>query len=112
MFIPKGTLCPTNLRQYNLDPTAYGDNAATFNPGRFLDEHEWLQPEPGEARDDWHCTFGFGRRACVVKHAADESLFISMATVLWALKLECPRNDNGKEVPLDSKTLVGSGLVL
>jgi hypothetical protein len=40
----------------------------TFNPERFLDEYERLQPGPAETRDDWHCTFGFGRRACVGKH--------------------------------------------
>src|SRR5579863_8460195 len=33
MFIPKGTLCITNLWHCNLDPEAYGDDATKFNPG-------------------------------------------------------------------------------
>jgi len=103
MFIPKGTICFANLWQCNHDQALYGDDAAEFNPGRFLDEHGRLIPGPVtvETHDDGHCAYGFGRRACVGKHLANETLFISMATVLWAMKLECPRDENGKEVPLD-----------
>ena len=111
MFIPKGTTCFANLWQCNLDPAFYGDDAAEFNPGRFLDEHGKLITGPVETRDDGHCTYGFGRRACIGKHAANESLFISIATILWAVRLECPRDENGKEVPLD-KTPVDTGSLL
>jgi len=111
MFIPKGTICFANLWQCNLDPALYGDDAADFNPGRFLDEHGRLIPGPVETHEDGHSTYGFGRRACVGKHAANESMFISMATVLWAMRLECPRDEDGKEVPLD-KTPVDIGMVL
>jgi cytochrome P450 len=111
MFIPKGTLCFANLWHCNRDPAAYGDDGAIFKPERFLDEHGRLIPGPAETRDEGHCTFGFGRRACVGKHMANETLFISMATVLWAVKLECPRDDNGREVPLDTETTVDTGMV-
>jgi len=111
MFIPKGTVCMANLWQCNHDTALCGDDAANFNPGRFLDEHGRLIPGPVETRDDGHSTFGFGRRACVGKHVGNESLFISMATVLWAVRLECPRDEIGKEVPLD-KTPVDTGMVL
>jgi len=56
-------------------------------------------------------SIGFGRRACVGKHAANETLFISIATVLWAVRLECPRDENGKEVVLDTETPVDIGTV-
>ena len=112
MFIPKGTLCLANLWQCNLDPSIYGDDAANFNPERFLDEQGRLIPGPAETRGDGHSTYGFGRRACAGKHAANDSLFISMATVLWAVKLERPRDENGKEVPLDTETPVDIGMVL
>ena len=112
MFIPKGTICMANLWQCNHDPTFYGDDAADFNPGRFLDEHGRPIPGPVETRDDGHSTFGFGRRACVGKHTANESLFISMATVLWAIRLDCPRDENEKEVSLDTETAVDIGTVL
>ena len=111
MFIPKGTICFANLWQCNLDPALYGDDAADFNPGRFLDEHGRLIPGPVETHEDGQSAYGFGRRACVGKHAANASMFISMATVLWAMRLECPRDENGKEVLLD-KTPVDDGMVL
>jgi cytochrome P450 len=80
MFIPKGTICFANLWQCSHDPAFYGDDAADFNPRRFLDEHGALIPGPVETHDDGHSTFGFGRRACVGKYAANESLFIGIVT--------------------------------
>lgn len=112
MFIPKGTMCIANLWQCNHDPAIYGDDAADFNPGRFLDEHGRLILGSVETHEDGHSTYGFGRRACVGKHAANDSLFIDMATVLWAMRLECPRDESGKEVPLDTETAVDLGAVL
>jgi cytochrome P450 len=112
MFIPKGTLCLANLWQCNRDPAAYGDDAASFKPERFLDEHGRLIPGPTETRDEGHSAYGFGRRACVGKHAANDSLFISMATALWALRLEGPRDESGERVPLDTETPVDTGMVL
>jgi hypothetical protein len=35
-----------------------------------------------------------------------------MATVLWAMKLERPRDEDGKEIPLDTETPVDIGMVL
>jgi cytochrome P450 len=112
MFIPKGTLCLANLWQCNRDTAAYGDDAASFKPERFLDESGRLIPGPAETRDEGHSAYGFGRRACVGKHAANDSLFISMATVLWALRLEGPRDESGERVPLDMETPVDTGMVL
>ena len=69
-------------------------------------------PGPVETRDDGHGTYGFGRRACVGKHAANDSLFINMATVLWATQFEHARDENEKEIPVDTETPVDSGMVL
>jgi cytochrome P450 len=112
MFIPKGTLCLANLWQCNRDPAAYGDDAVSFKPERFLDERGKLIPGPAETRDEGHTTYGFGRRACVGKHAANDSLFVSIATVLWAVRLERPRDESGKEVPVDTETSLDTGMVL
>jgi len=60
--------------------------------------------------DDGHCAYRFGQRACVGKHLANETLFISMAMVLWAMRLKCPRDKNGKEVPLN-ETPINFGLL-
>ena len=111
MFIPKGTICLTNLWQCHNDPATYGDDAADFNPERFLDRTGKLIPHLREARYDGHRGYGFGRRECVGKHAANESLFISIATVLWATRLELSCDESGKEVPLDTKP-VDTGMFL
>jgi cytochrome P450 len=112
MFIPKGTMCMANLWQCHHDPASYGPDAASFNPERFLDKHGRLISGPVETRDDGHSSYGFGRRVCIGKHAANDSLFIHIATVLWAARLECARDESGKEIPPDTETVVDSGTVL
>ncbi|VDB95682.1 unnamed protein product [Peniophora sp. CBMAI 1063] len=83
-FIPKGTVVIPNVWEMNHDPAIFGDDAHLFNPGRFLDEKgELLSTLPG-SKDDGHYAFGFGRRICVGKHVANNSLFIDIAVSLWA----------------------------
>ncbi|KAH8982276.1 cytochrome P450 [Lactarius akahatsu] len=114
MFIPKGTLCLTNLWQCHWDPSAYGDDAAQFRPERFLDADGKIMsgPQAAETHDDGHGTYGFGKRACVGKHLANDSLFIYMATVLWAATLERARDQDGNEVPLDTDGFVDTGTIV
>ncbi|KAH9040505.1 cytochrome P450 [Lactarius pseudohatsudake] len=111
MFIPKGTICLPNLFQFNRDPS-YGDDAANFRPERFLDAHGEILPGPAETREDGHGTYGIGKRACVGKHIANESLFIYIATALWALTLERVRDEDGNEVPLDVDAFVDTGITI
>ena len=112
MFIPKGTICLTNLWHCHHDPSTYGDDASSFRPERFLDAHGNINTGPVETRGEGHSTYGFGRRNCVGRHVANDSLFIYKATTLWAATLERVRDQEGKEVPLDTKTFVDAGLVL
>ncbi|KAH9012295.1 cytochrome P450 [Lactarius pseudohatsudake] len=112
VFIPKGTTCISNLWQCHHDPAFYGDDAAKFNPERFLDANGRLTSGPAETRDEGHSAYGFGRRACVGKHVANDSLFITIATVLWAANLERVRDENGKEVTPDTDAFVDTGMVV
>ncbi|KAI9444581.1 cytochrome P450 [Lactarius indigo] len=112
MFIPKGTLCLTNLMQCHRDPSSYGDDAANFRPERFLGTHGEILPGPAETREEGHITYGIGKRACVGKHMANESLFIYIAMALWALTLERVRDEDGNEVPVDVDALVDTGTSL
>ena len=112
MFIPKGTICLTNLWHCHHDPSTYGDDASSFRPERFLDAHGNINPGPVETRGEGHSTYGFGRRTCVGRHVANDSLFAFITTTLWAATLERVRDQEGKEVPLDTKTFVDAGLVL
>ena len=112
MFIPKGTICLTNLWQCHHDPSSYGDDAASFRPERFLDANGEIIPGPSETREEGHGTYGFGKRSCVGKHVANESLFIYIATALWAMTLERARDQDGNEVPIDMEKFVDTGTVL
>ncbi|KAI9444593.1 cytochrome P450 [Lactarius indigo] len=111
MFIPKGTICLTNLLQCNRD-SYYGDDAANFRPERFLGAHGEILPGPAETHEDGHGSYGFGKRACVGKHMANDSLFIYIATTLWAVTLERVRDEDGNEVPLDVDAFVDIGMNL
>ncbi|VDC00549.1 unnamed protein product [Peniophora sp. CBMAI 1063] len=82
--IPKGTIVCANVWELNRDPEAFGANADDFNPERYLDEKGKLLPSPMGTKDDGSYTFGFGRRICVGRHVANDSLFIDIATCLWA----------------------------
>jgi cytochrome P450 len=112
MFIPKGTICLPNTWHCNHDRAIFGEDADDFRPERHFDD----QGEPltglAEIGQAGHVTFGFGRRICVGKELAADSLFIDTAYMLWAANFERARDENGKEVPLDLDTLVDAGLVV
>ena len=112
MYIPKGTICIANHWQCDRDPVLYGDDAVSFNPERFLDGHGRIVQDAAKTRDDGHSAYGFGKRACLGKYFANDSLFITMATVLWAANLERVRDETGEEVPLDAESYVDGGIAL
>jgi cytochrome P450 len=109
MYIPKGTICVSNIWHCNHDRAVFGDDADEFRPERHLDEHGELLPGPIETNQAGHVTFGYGRRICVGKDLANESLYIATVRILWALNLERPRDENGVKCPLDIETIVDTG---
>ncbi|KAI0258326.1 cytochrome P450 [Gloeopeniophorella convolvens] len=111
VFIPCGTMVFSNVWQCNHDPELYGADAAHFNPARFLDKEGGFIPGPPDAREEGHMTFGYGRRACVGKHVANNSLFIDIATLLWGLKFEPKKDEQGREVPVNVNDYFGESLV-
>jgi hypothetical protein len=58
-----------------------------------------------------HVGFGFGRRICVAKHLANDSLFIKTTRILWAATLGCARDENGKELPPDLNAFMDRGTI-
>jgi cytochrome P450 len=112
MFIPKGTLVLTNLWNCNHESSSYGDDAKSFRPERFLDANGKAILGSAETHEDGHSTFGLGRRACPAKYLANEELFIHTATALWAARFERALDQDGKEVPIDTETVVDTGMVL
>ncbi|KAI0355429.1 CyP450 monooxygenase [Trametes cingulata] len=92
-FIPKGTVVISNAWGLSRDPEEYPD-PEEFRPERFL---------KGNARDPMDFVFGNGRRICPGRHFADASLFIIVASVLHALKIEPPLDESGKPVHVEPK---------
>ncbi|KAH9015899.1 cytochrome P450 [Lactarius hengduanensis] len=101
VFIPKGTIMIANVWHLNRDPTIYGADAAHFNPARFLDANGELSLCPPETMEEGHVTYGFGRRVCPGRHAANNSFFIDMAMVLWACNIEPGKDEHGNVIPID-----------
>ncbi|KZV67267.1 cytochrome P450 [Peniophora sp. CONT] len=106
-FIPKGTAVLANVWELNHDPEIFGSDAHTFNPARYLDKKSGTVCNPPGTRDDGHFTFGFGRRICVGRHVANNSLFIDMATCLWAFSFA---NVHGQELDVDD--CIDEGIVV
>jgi cytochrome P450 len=112
-FIPKGSLIIANVWNINRDPETFGHDAQHFNPARHLDERTGtLSPAPADTKEESHVTYGFGRRICVGRHVANNSLFIDIALMLWAMNIERETDSSGKYVPLDVEGCIEDGLVV
>ncbi|KAH9994277.1 cytochrome P450 [Russula vinacea] len=111
MFIPKGATCMANIWHCNHDRSVFGDDADEFKPERHLGDNDELLPGPKETNQEGHVSFGFGRRVCVGRNLANDSLFIHTARILWAATLKCVRDGNGKELPPNINAVVDVGVV-
>src|SRR6267142_4476549 len=112
MFIPKGTMCIPNIWHCNRDRVVFGEDADEFRPERHIDERGELLSGPAKTIQAGHASFGFGRRICVGMHLANDTLFINIARILWATRLEGVRDENGKEIPLDTDSFVDTGITV
>ena len=112
MFIPKGTICLANAWHMNRDPEIFGENAEDFEPARYLDASGDIAPGLTNLKKDGHFSYGFGSRICVGRVMADNSLFINIAILLWATKIERKRDASGRLLPLDVDGYVDVGVVM
>ncbi|KZT58477.1 cytochrome P450 [Calocera cornea HHB12733] len=92
----KGTVFLDNLWSQTRDPHLYR-NPELFDPSRFLDDSGNLLPINPDTRAD-QLAFGHGRRVCVGRDFALNTMFIACAYLLWAFRLEWPRDEHGSEV--------------
>ncbi|KAJ7302126.1 cytochrome P450 [Mycena albidolilacea] len=111
-FIPKGSIVIANVWAMNRDPEVYGHNADLFEPTRHLDEDGRLTVVIPETKDEGHNTFGFGRRNCVGRHVANDSLFIDCANILWALSIEPFYDHNGVPIIPSLDESINTGIVV
>ncbi|KAI0319683.1 cytochrome P450 [Amylostereum chailletii] len=112
MYIPKGSTCLVNMWACNGDKEIYGEDVDAFNPSRHLDKDGALDAGPADTKDEGHVAFGFGRRTCVGRHVANNSLLINMAMMLWATDIRPAKDVQGNTVPVDLHGWVDEGMVL
>ncbi|KAJ3793929.1 cytochrome P450, partial [Lentinula aff. detonsa] len=101
-FIPQDTICFVNNWSLHHDKEVYGDDAEHFNPGRFLDVNGKIESSIPGTKDEGHFSYGFGKRICVGRHVANNSLFIHIASLLWAFNIMPEVDSDGKPIFPDS----------
>ncbi|THU83907.1 cytochrome P450, partial [Dendrothele bispora CBS 962.96] len=107
-YIPKGSICIASSWSINRDPSVYGSDADKFRPERYLDKNGNLKDESSEG----HFAYGFGQRVCVGRHVANNTLFISMATILWTMFLEPQKDAKGNPIKPEVDGEEWNGIIL
>lgn len=102
ILIPKNTVVSINQYALHFDPARY-EQPEAFIPDRYLNHPlkagaYAVHPDP-YARD--HFDFGAGRRACPGLHLAENSLFITIAMIIWAFEILPPLEADGKVGTVD-----------
>ncbi|RDX52873.1 cytochrome P450 [Lentinus brumalis] len=110
-FIPKGTICIANIWAINRDPDLWGPDADEFKPERHIGLDGKLAPSPPDTKGEGHVSFGFGRRICVGRHLARNSLLINIASVLWMFDVLAPVGPGGEEIVCTERS-IDMGLVV
>ncbi|KAL0579343.1 hypothetical protein V5O48_002676 [Marasmius crinis-equi] len=111
-YIPKDTVVIPNVWALNHDPNVWGPDPDDFRPERHLDETGQLKKPLPDTHEESHVTFGFGRRVCVGKYVANNSLLIQAACLLWSFSFSPNKDKSGKPVFPDTFAWEDSGLVV
>ncbi|KAF7346479.1 Cytochrome p450 [Mycena sanguinolenta] len=93
-FIPKGTTVIPNIWAMAHDGSMYS-SPDKFDPERFLDADGQLNT------DDHILAFGFGRRICVGRYAADATVWATIVSVLSTFDIAKPKDATGKEIEIE-----------
>ncbi|KIK54106.1 hypothetical protein GYMLUDRAFT_249860 [Collybiopsis luxurians FD-317 M1] len=96
-FIPKGCIVVPNLWAMNRDPDMYPE------PDKFLPERFLNSPEGPFFSINKISAFGFGRRACVGRYMADNTVWLCIASTLAMLKVVKAKDDKGIEIPISGE---------
>lgn len=101
-IIPKDVIVCIQQYAIHYDESRYPE-PTKFRPERFLDHphkagYYAAIPDPYE-RD--HFSFGAGRRICTGLHLAENSLFITLAKILWAFGMRPPLGPDGQPLPVN-----------
>ncbi|KAL1847688.1 hypothetical protein Daus18300_013855 [Diaporthe australafricana] len=95
-LFPKGTAIIGNLYAISRNSREY-PQPERFWPERFLDDFD----RPAYPNSRGHNTFGWGRRVCSGEALAQQSLYFTIVSLLWAFHIRPGLDDQGNEVSLD-----------
>ncbi|CAI0643763.1 unnamed protein product [Colletotrichum noveboracense] len=95
-LFPKGTAIIGNLYAIQRNPREY-PQPDRFWPERFLDGFN----RPAYPNKRGHNTFGWGRRVCSGEALAQQSLYFTIVSLLWAFRILPGLDDQGKEIVPD-----------
>ncbi|KAJ7366653.1 cytochrome P450 [Mycena albidolilacea] len=93
-FIPKGTIVLANIWAMVHDESRY-PNPDKFDPERFLNADGQLNT------DDYILAFGFGRRVCAGRHAADAAVWATIVSILSTFNIAKAKDASGKEIEIE-----------
>ncbi|KAF9463392.1 cytochrome P450 [Collybia nuda] len=93
-YIPKGALVVANIWAMHRDPELFPD-PDEFRPSRFLDASGNINHMFADNVPLGHVTYGFGKRICSGLNLANQSIFIDIACMLWALDIDKATDDRG-----------------
>ncbi|KAG9315905.1 cytochrome P450 [Chiua virens] len=96
-----GAIILPNVWAMSRNEAKYPD-ANNFIPERFLNEDGSLKPSDTDG-----IAFGFGRRQCVGRHFADNSVWSIVSKVLATFNILRPVDENGLEVDVEQKFTSG-----
>ncbi|KAJ2915292.1 hypothetical protein MD484_g5148, partial [Candolleomyces efflorescens] len=103
--IPKGSMIIGNVWALMHNEEDF-PNPMEFKPERFLNSDGSLNES---IRDPATAVFGFGRRLCPGRYIALSSLWITVASVVAAFRIERARDDDGKPIEPKPDYLPGIG---
>ncbi|KAK7434917.1 cytochrome p450 [Stygiomarasmius scandens] len=87
-YIPKGTIIFANIWAMTHNPTAFD------NPDVFIPERHLPQGNGNFESINSILAYGFGRRVCVGRWMADDTIWLTIATVLATTKISELPNEN------------------
>ncbi|KAI6039873.1 cytochrome P450 [Pisolithus marmoratus] len=101
--IPKGALVIINVWAMSRDETRF-DDTEDFKPERFMTEDGKLIDGSATSSDP---IFGFGRRTCPGRFAAESFLWAAIVSILATFRITKAKDAYGKEIPVERKFTTG-----
>ncbi|KAF9058834.1 cytochrome P450 1 [Rhodocollybia butyracea] len=92
--LPKGCHVIANIWGINRDPNVFPE------PNKFMPERFLNSPTGPYTNINSIYAFGFGRRVCAGRHMADNTVWLTIVSVLATLNLRKAKDDAGNEIDI------------